>query len=75
MPQIAEAIFSRGVRKPIGELRLHEQQRARLIIDALTPTDDTDRSAALQRLRDGIAGMAFSLSGPLPSRDELHDRS
>jgi predicted DNA-binding antitoxin AbrB/MazE fold protein len=74
MPQVAEAIFSHGVLKPIGELRLREQQRVRLIIDALSPADDADRGAALQRLRDGIAGMAFSLNGPLPSRDELHDR-
>jgi hypothetical protein len=28
----------------------------------------------LARLRAGIGQMRFHLSGPLPSRDELHDR-
>lgn len=33
------------------------------------------RGAALSRLRAGIDSMNFCSSGPLPSRDELHDRS
>jgi hypothetical protein len=33
-----------------------------------------DREVALERLRAGIGQMRFYLSGPLPSRDELHDR-
>jgi hypothetical protein len=36
---------------------------------------DADRAAALKRLRAGIASMRFSSSGPLPTRDEPHDRS
>lgn len=33
------------------------------------------RGFALSRLRAGIDGMSFYSSGPLPSRDESHDRS
>ena len=33
------------------------------------------RGAALSRLRAGIEGMNFCSSGPLPSRDDSHDRS
>jgi len=33
------------------------------------------RGAALSRLRAGIDSMNFCSSGPLPPRDELHDRS
>ncbi len=75
MPQVIDAIYSQGVLKPVGELRLREQQRVRLIIEADAPVEDVDRAAALARLRDGIANMRFSLVGRLPSRDELHDRA
>ena len=34
-----------------------------------------DRGAALARLKAGIAKMQFFSQGPLPSREELHDRS
>jgi hypothetical protein len=47
----------------------------RLIIEAVDGGQDADRAAALKRLRAGIASMRFSSSGPLPTRDELHDRS
>ena len=33
-----------------------------------------DRQSALARLRNGIAAMQFSSEGPLPSREELHER-
>ena len=75
MVQVTEAVFSQGVLKPIGELQLREQQRVRLIIDPMDAGQDSDRMAALSRLRAGIESMNFSSSGPLPTRDELHDRS
>jgi len=75
MVQVTEAVFSQGVLKPIGELHLREQQRVRLIIEPVDVGQESDRTAALNRLRAGIASMSFSSSGPLPSRDELHDRS
>ncbi len=75
MVQVTEAVFSQGVLKPVGELQLREQQRVRLIIEPVDGGQDSDRTAAVNRLRAGIASMSFSSSGPLPPRDELHDRS
>jgi len=75
MVQVTEAVFSQGVLKPVHALQLREQQRVRLIIEAVDGGQDADRAAALKRLRAGIASMRFSSSGPLPTRDELHDRS
>jgi predicted DNA-binding antitoxin AbrB/MazE fold protein len=72
--QVTEAIYSEGVLKPVGTLSLHESQRVRLIIEPLDSVLEPERSAALARLRAGIAQMNFLLSEPLPSRDELHDR-
>jgi predicted DNA-binding antitoxin AbrB/MazE fold protein len=74
MVQVTEAVFSQGVLKPVDELHLREQQRVRLIIEPVDVGQDSDRAAALSRLRAGIASMNFSSSGPLPTRDELHDR-
>ncbi len=75
MVQITEAVFSHGVLKPVSEIHLKEQQRVRLIIEPVEVGQDADRAAALGRLRAGIKSMKFSSSGPLPSREELHDRS
>ncbi len=75
MVQVTEAVFSHGVLKPVGEVHLREQQRVRLIIEPVDGAQDSDRAAALSRLRAGIESMRFSSSGPLPSRDELYDRS
>jgi predicted DNA-binding antitoxin AbrB/MazE fold protein len=72
MVQVTEAVFSKGVLKPVDSLRLRERQRVRLIIEAVDGAHDADRFAALQRLRAGIEQMKFSSSGPLPTRDELH---
>ena len=75
MTQVTEAIFSQGVLKPVTELELREHQRVRLIIEPVDAGRDPDRAAALDKLLAGIASMKFSSSGPLPCRDELHDRS
>ena len=71
--QVTDAIYTGGVLKPLGELSLHEAERVRLIIERrdLSPQS---RQLALERLRAGIAEMSLFLSGPLPGRDELHDR-
>jgi hypothetical protein len=74
MVHVTEAVFSQGVLRPVDELGLREQQRVRLIIEPVDAGQDVDRTAALMRLRAGIASMSFSSSGPLPARDELHDR-
>jgi predicted DNA-binding antitoxin AbrB/MazE fold protein len=75
MVQVTEAIFSRGVLKPVERLRLRDGQRVRLIIEVLDEGQNEDRAAALNALRAGISSMAFSSAGQLPARDELHDRS
>ena len=75
MVQVTEAVFCQGVLKPLSELQLREEQRVRLIIEPVDAGQGSDRSGALNRLRAGIAGMSFTSSGPLPTRDELRDRS
>jgi predicted DNA-binding antitoxin AbrB/MazE fold protein len=71
--QVTDAIYSDGVLKLPGEVSLHESERVRPIIERSGPRPQA-RHLALERLRAGIAKMPFSLSGPLPGRDELHDR-
>lgn len=73
MTQKAEAIYSGGVLKPTRELPLHDQQRVRLTVEMIDEPD-ADREAAIGRLKAGIASMRFFSEGPLPSREELHDR-
>ena len=63
MVQITEAIFSQGVLKPVDKLQLREEQRVRLIIEPVDVGGGSDRTAALNRLRVGIASMKFSSSG------------
>jgi predicted DNA-binding antitoxin AbrB/MazE fold protein len=71
--QVTDAIYTGGVLKPLGNLSLRESERVRLTIERNEPSE-LSRQLALERLRAGIEQMHFSLSGPLPSRDELHDR-
>jgi predicted DNA-binding antitoxin AbrB/MazE fold protein len=76
MAQVTEAIYANGVLKPVEDLALREDQRVRLIIEPLdeAPTRE-ERAAAFARLLAGIEKMQFYSDGPLPSRDELHDRT
>jgi predicted DNA-binding antitoxin AbrB/MazE fold protein len=74
MVQVTQAIFSNGVLKPVERLRLRDGQRVRLIVEPVDGGQALDRAAALNRLRAGIASMAFSSSRRLPARDDLHDR-
>jgi predicted DNA-binding antitoxin AbrB/MazE fold protein len=71
--QVTDAIYTGGVLKPVEKLSLAESERVRIIIERTVPVN-ADRQIALERLRAGIEGMQFFLSGPLPSRGELHDR-
>ena len=74
MTQITEAIYTAGVLKPAADLNLREQQRVRVIVE---PIDEglADRDAALARLKAGISSMKFFSKGPLPMREDLHDRT
>jgi len=74
MTHITEAIYLKGVLKPIAPLQLQEEQRVRLIVEPISGDESGDREAALARLRADIDQGNLRLSSPLPSRDELHDR-
>jgi predicted DNA-binding antitoxin AbrB/MazE fold protein len=73
MTQTIEAIYTDGVLKPTAELPLRDNQRVRLTVETIDETN-TDREAAMARLKAGIASMRFFSEGPLPNREELHDR-
>ena len=73
MTQITDAIYTNGVLQPTGELSLREQQRVRVIVEAIDDVAE-DRATALERLKAGIADMQFFSTGRLPQREELHDR-
>lgn len=73
MTQTIEAIYTDGVLKPTEELPLRDNQRVRLTVETIDETG-VDREAAVRRLKAGIASMRFFSEGPLPTREELHDR-
>jgi predicted DNA-binding antitoxin AbrB/MazE fold protein len=73
MTQTIEAIYTNGVLKPTAELPFRDNQRVRLIVETIDETN-MDREAAVTRLKAGIVSMRFFSQGPLPSRQELHDR-
>jgi len=73
MTQHVEAVYADGVLKPTRELRLRDNQRVRLTVQTIDEPD-RDREDAVARLKAGIASMRFFSEGPLPSREELHDR-
>lgn len=73
MTQKVEAVYTGGVLKPTRELPLKDNQRVRLTVETIDESSG-DRQAAIARLKAGIASMRFFSDGPLPSREELHDR-
>ena len=73
MAQVSEAIYARGVLKPVGPLDLRENQRVRIIVEPLDESRE-DRAVALERLKAGIASMRFFSAGRLSSRGEWHER-
>ena len=72
MTQITDAVYANGVLKPSGKLSLGEQQHVRIVVQSIESA--VDRQTALARLKAGIASMHFFSCGPLPSREELHER-
>jgi predicted DNA-binding antitoxin AbrB/MazE fold protein len=74
MAQIIEAIYTHGVLKPAVDLNLREHQRVRVVVEPIADSLG-DRDAAVARLKAGIASMQFFSNGPLPTREELHDRA
>ena len=73
MAQVSEAIYERGVLKPLRPLELRENQRVRIIVEPLDEPRE-DRTLAMARLKAGIASMQFFSAGRLSSRGEWHER-
>lgn len=69
-----EAIWQTGALHPVEPLNLPNGQRVRIVVHQLESPSPGDRSAAMSRLRAGIASMGFRSEGPYPHRDELHER-
>lgn len=74
MTQVTEAVYAQGVLTPTTELRLQEHQRVRVTVESLEE-GPADRSNALARFNAGVASSRFFSKGPLPTREDLHDRS
>jgi predicted DNA-binding antitoxin AbrB/MazE fold protein len=74
MIQVAEAIYAEGVLKPVSPLALANNERVKLIVQPVSRLSPAEREAALRRLFEGMDKMGFYLEGPMPSREELHDR-
>jgi predicted DNA-binding antitoxin AbrB/MazE fold protein len=68
-----DAIHTAGVLKPTRDLPLRENQRVRLIVQPIEEPEQ-NRTAAIARVKAGIATMDFFSDGPLPTREQRHHR-
>lgn len=70
-----EAIWHAGALHPVEPLNLPDGQRVRVFVQHVeSPSSSGARSAAMRRLRMGIASMGFRSDKPYPNRDTLHER-
>ena len=74
MTTVIDAIYANGMLKPSKALPLRDQQRVRLIVQTIDRPSTANREAALRRFFAGVEAMNFHLEGPLPTREELHER-
>ncbi len=72
--QVIEAIYRKGILKPLGRLELKEDEKVRIVVETLDWQSPPNREALLVKLREGIDRMNFHSSGPYPSREQLHGR-
>ena len=68
-----DAIHTAGVLKPTRDLPLRENQTVRLIVQPMEEPEQ-NRTAAIARLKAGIASMDFFSDGPFPTREQRHHR-
>ncbi len=61
-----------GVLKPAVDLNPGEQQRVRVILEPIEG-GQSDRDAAVGRLKAGIAAMRSFSNGPLPKDEDFRD--
>jgi predicted DNA-binding antitoxin AbrB/MazE fold protein len=69
-----EAIYEDGVLTPLEPLELPERQRVRVTVEPVATITQDDRAAARRALVDRLKRSTLSYGGPLPTRDELHER-
>ena len=74
MTTIVEAIYSHGVLEPLEALKLAERQRVRLTIEPIDGKTEAEREAARHALIARLKKSTLSYVGPMPTRDELHER-
>lgn len=74
MTKVIEAIYSKGLLRPVEELGLPEAQRVRLIVQTIDNDHDGDRDAARTRLIERFKHSKLRSTEPLPTRDQLYER-
>lgn len=74
MTQTVEAIYAKGVLRPLEALPLREQQCVRVTIETLESDQQAGRKAALDRLVERLGKSGLSYGGAPLSREELHER-
>jgi predicted DNA-binding antitoxin AbrB/MazE fold protein len=74
MLKAIEAIYANGAFQPVDALDLADQQRVRLTVEVIPDDNGRARADAFRRVRERIARSSFSYGGPMPGRDELHER-
>ena len=74
MTKVIEAIYSDGVLKPVEALELPDDQRVRLTVEPIDGDQNLNREEAKKRLIERLKHSELRLTGPLPTRDELHER-
>ena len=72
MTQIVEAIYTHGHLEPVKPLELTENQRVELTIRSLPSS--AERDEARRQLIEGLKKSNLRLTGPAPTREELHER-
>jgi predicted DNA-binding antitoxin AbrB/MazE fold protein len=73
MTKTIEAIYDSGVLRPLEELPLAEHQRVRLTVETID-APAADREAERRNLIERLQRSTLSHGGPVPSREELHER-
>lgn len=74
MTKTIDAVYSRGILRPLAPLHLAEEQRVRITIETDETEQATRRREAWARFCARVDEMDIRLDGPLPTDDELHDR-
>lgn len=74
MTRTVEAIYTNGHLEPVESLDLPEQQRVRLTVEPLESKKEGAGDEAFRHFQESVEEGSFYLNGPLPTRDELHER-